>query len=177
MKDKDAQLIYEAYTDRPSGVRYPHGDQNPNPKTIDKLPSEPSPRERKIVGSLDRGYQDLGSAVMQDQLEDIIDELKHVEPYHSDTIEYTDDFKQSLKQLLRHTASSAERVRDPRDHKEVDERTVAAELDNYISWLFHVGDKQPYKAIKRYLDSEYGPFDEEEYEEEDPRPDIYRDHY
>ena len=70
---------------------------------------------------------------------------------------------------MRHAASEAESNRDPEDYKPADKRTVAAELDNYINFHSSGGTHEPYKAIKRYLDSvdEYaGPYDD--FEDEEP---------
>ena len=150
MKDKDTDLIYEAYNSF-------------------------SDLKKTKVGELKPGYNDLGSPVLQDQLADIIGDLEGVEPYNPGTIEFTDEFKQSLEQLLRH-AVPTQGHQDP-DYPDVDERTVAAELDNYIGYIHTDTDTEPfYRAIKRYLNSAYGSFTEKEHEEEDPRPDIYRDH-
>ena len=153
MKDKDTQLIFEAWA---------HQKGRP-----------------PVVGTLSSNYEDLGSAVWSDQLQDIIDDLvaNHSDPYEPGTIKMTDEFKRSLQQHLKQTAREAEFSRDPADHKEVDERVVAAELDNYIAWLFAVGDKQPYSAIRHYLYNEFGDLKEPEEEYDDERHDIYRDHY
>lgn len=151
MKDKDTQLIFEAWA---------HKKGQP-----------------PVAGTLSSNYEDLGSAVWRDQLEDIIDDLVagHSEPYEPGTIKMTAEFKRSLQQHLKQTAREAESNRDPEDYKEVDERVVAAELDNYIGWLFAVGDKQPYSAIRQYLYSEFGDLTEPEEEPDyDTEPDYRR---
>ena len=48
MKDKDTDLIYEAYNEGRPDVRYPEGDQEPDPGTIDKLPSEVNSHDVKF---------------------------------------------------------------------------------------------------------------------------------
>ena len=167
MKDKDTQLIWEAYG---SDDRVSTGIGQGGWPT-DRTSGRPE------VGSLSSNYEDLGSAVWSDQLQDIIDDLvaTHPEPYEPGTIKMTAEFKRSLQQHLKQTAREAESSRDPEDYKEVDERVVAAELDNYIGWLFGIGDKQPYSAIKQYLYSEFGDLTEPEEEPDyDTEPDYRR---
>ncbi len=87
MKDKDSQLIFEAWKYHHRGaVRYPEGDQEPDEKNINRLPSygqviddheQFSDIAYRVYGDMEEDELRLHLSVLEDLLE--MDELSRRE--------------------------------------------------------------------------------------------------